>query len=78
MKKFILVLLCMMTLAGCEKTVPSANMDISVPEEKKVVERLPETTKETFEAVTDIEVSEPDKTYYLNSKKIMFFDDKGR
>ena len=77
MKKFILILSTIL-LVGCGKTVPSVNMDSSVTEKNPVIEKLPETTKESFNAVTDIETGEPDKTYYLNNSKIMFSDEKER
>jgi len=77
MKK-IIILLCMITLVGCGKTVPSANMNVSVSQEKAVTEAYSETEKEIFNPVTDIETGEPDKNYYLNNSKIMFFDDSGR
>lgn len=77
MKKFILIL-CMITLVGCGKTVPSANMDISeVQSETSPKIQYEPTTESTFDAVTDIEVGEPDKNYYLNSNKTLFSDDKG-
>lgn len=77
MKKFILILSTIL-LVGCGKTVPSVNMDSSVTEKSPFIEKLPETTKESFNALTDIETGEPDKTYYLNNSKIMFSDEKER
>lgn len=78
MKKFILIL-CMLTLVGCQKTVPSANMDVPVQRKRQDNQIIiPETTKEVFDAVTDFEIESPDKTYYLNSDKTLFSDKKGR
>lgn len=78
MKKIILIL-CMITLVGCGKTVPSANMDISgiLSGTSPKIQYEP-TTESSFETVIDIEVDEPDKTYYLNGGRTLFSDDKGR
>ena len=77
MKKFILIL-CMITLVGCGNIVPSADMDVSGKESETTIETFSETPEETFDPVTDIETGEPDKTYYLNSSKALFSDEKGR
>lgn len=77
MKKIILIL-CVIILAGCQKTVPSANMDIPVQRKKQDTQIITPTEKEVFDAVTDIEIGEPDKTYYLNSSKTLFSDKKNR
>lgn len=79
MKKFILIL-CMITLVGCGNVVPSADMDISeITETQEVIDTFAEVpTEPVFDAVTDIELGEPNKTYYLNRKKTLFSDDSGR
>lgn len=71
----------MLTLVGCEKTVPSVNMDVpvSVADSENVTkETLPVTTREKFDAVTDFEAGEPDKNYYFNNDKTIFPDGKKR
>ncbi len=77
MKKFILIL-CMITLVGCGNIVPSADMDVSGTESETAVEAFSETPEETFNPVTDIEIGEPDKTYYLNHRETLFSDESGR
>lgn len=77
MKKLIAVL-AIITLVGCGKTVPSANMNNSVEEKKSIVESVTEINEEVFDAITDIEIDMPDETYYLNNSKIMFSDGNKR
>lgn len=78
MKKFILIL-CMITLVGCGNVVPPADMNVSEIESETVTEmQSEETVAEIFPAVTDIETGEPDSTYFLNHKNILFSDDSGR
>lgn len=69
----------MITLVGCQKTVPSANMNVSVQRKKQDTQIIiPETTKEAFNTFSSFEIEAPDKTYYLNSDKTLFSDKKGR